>query len=381
MLEDLKVLIVEDSESDAELLVRNLHSSGYNVDYKIVESEEEMRMALIAEQFQIIYSDYRMPSFTAAVALDVLKEISPETPFIVISGSIGEVTAVDMMKSGADDYLLKGNLTKLGQLTRRALIEAKNRKELRAAEEKLVASAKMSALGEMASVIAHEINNPLMVITTKVSTILKQVEAGQLGNDDANEILKANLMKISKNAHRIAKIIKSVKTISRNAENDPMEECGIKGIIEDAIELCNEKFIDSGVDLRLDLDISDQVYTMGRATQLTQVILNVLTNAFDAVSSNSDKWVSVKVSETHSEIKIQITDSGSGIPDQVLNKMMEPFFTTKGAGSGTGLGLSISKTIIEGHKGQFYYDKNFANTTFVIKLPLMAMENDFKIAA
>jgi C4-dicarboxylate-specific signal transduction histidine kinase len=377
MSNEIKVLIAEDILSDAELIVRQLEKANLKFQYVRVETAEEMQEALKHGTFNIIYSDYQMPGFTALDALKIAREHVKDVPFIVISGSIGEETAVELMKAGAHDYLLKSNLAKLSQLTMKALEDAQNRIELREAErvvnlqrEKLVDAAKMSALGEMASVIAHEINNPLMVITSKVSLLIRQIDNGQINSDEFKEKLKDNLQLVSKTAQRIARIVKGVKTISRNAENDPMELCSLKGIFEDSLELCREKFQDFEIELRTHMEFDDEFSLEGRSSQLSQVILNLLTNALDAVKALPHKWVELKVVPGIHGVVISVTDSGFGISNQIINKMMEPFFTTKGVGKGTGLGLSISKAIIEDHQGQFYYDQNSLNTCFVIKLPL-----------
>jgi signal transduction histidine kinase len=106
-----------------------------------------------------------------------------------------------------------------------------------------------------------------------------------------------------------------------------------------------------------------------RPTEISQILLNLLNNAFDAVFSLSEKWVELQVEELPDEIRIQVTDSGSGISKGIREKLMQPFFTTKEPGKGTGLGLSISNRIALKHHGKIYLDESCKNTRFVLVLP------------
>ena len=104
--------------------------------------------------------------------------------------------------------------------------------------------------------------------------------------------------------------------------------------------------------------------------QVEQVILNLLNNAIDAIELNETKWVKIDFLKKETSIIISVTDSGKGIPDDIVEKIMQPFYSTKETGKGTGLGLSISKGIIENHKGTLTYDGSIGNTRFLIELPL-----------
>ena len=134
----LAVLIVEDLESDAQLIIRLLRKTGYEVISEQVETAEQMRAALEKRTWDIVISDYSLPQFDGHAALDILKEKQRDIPFIVVSGAIGEETAVAMMKAGANDYLMKGNLARLAPAVSRELEQAQNRRAHRLAEEELV---------------------------------------------------------------------------------------------------------------------------------------------------------------------------------------------------------------------------------------------------
>jgi len=242
--------------------------------------------------------------------------------------------------------------------------------ERKAAEEllkdqqmKLTLSAKMSSLGEMAGGIAHEINNPLTIINSKAVLLRKHLDNG---NPDFEKI-KNDLVKIEDTSNRIAKIIRGLNSFSRNTEGDPMEDFSIGQIIEDTLELCGERFKYHSIALTVDIQTDPLIHC--RPLQITQVIMNLLCNAYDAVYERQERWVKVQVTEDDTKVTISVTDSGKGISNEVVEKMMNPFFTTKDIGKGTGLGLSISKGIVEDHTGLFFYDIHSPNTRFIIELP------------
>jgi len=133
----LRPLLVEDSEDDAALLLRELARSGYEPIWKRVDTSEGMKNALDEEAWDIVFADYAMPQFSAPAALALLQESGLDLPFIVISGTVGEDVAVATMLSGAHDYLMKGNLTRLGPAIERELRQAEMRKGKKRAEDAL----------------------------------------------------------------------------------------------------------------------------------------------------------------------------------------------------------------------------------------------------
>ena len=136
MTKPVRVLIVEDSEDDALLLVRELQRGGYDPTYERIDAADAMNSALDEGHWDIVVCDYTMPKFNALNALRLLKEKGLDLPFIVVSGTIGEGTAVECMKAGAHDYLMKGNLNRLAPAIARELREARMRRQSRQAEEK-----------------------------------------------------------------------------------------------------------------------------------------------------------------------------------------------------------------------------------------------------
>ncbi len=240
-----------------------------------------------------------------------------------------------------------------------------NSKKTVADQQKMIIStSKMLALGEMAGGIAHEINNPLAIIHGK-SNQLKRLLAKE--TIDLPECL-AQLTKIEVTTERIAKIIRGLRAFSRNSDADPMENFSILRIFEDTLELCKDRFKNRGTELKVNCTTDELLEC--RASEISQILMNLLGNALEAVENLPEKWVELDVKIIGGRAEISVTDSGLCIEPKVVDKMMQPFYTTKEVGKGTGLGLSISKGLAESHQGELFYDDSAKHTRFVLRLPL-----------
>lgn len=254
---------------------------------------------------------------------------------------------------------------------RKALENVKKEKEQLVATQKivteqqakLVAASKFSALGEMAGGIAHEINNPLAIIEGKTSNLIYEAETDLI----QKEKLIKDLGRIQMTVDRISKIVKGLSSYSRNSEKDSFEGSSLEKIINDSLDLCREKITKK--DIQLKLNIQDDLKIMCRPQQIGQIIINLLSNSLDAIEHLEEKWIEVNTEKLGNAILIKVTDSGSGIPMLIQDKLMDPFFTTKEVGKGTGLGLSISKGIAEEHGGSLTLNSTSPRTQFILKLP------------
>jgi len=225
-------------------------------------------------------------------------------------------------------------------------------------------SARLSALGVMASGIAHEINNPLAIVSTGVEQLESLVEDPSRERERLETVIKI----IRRNCERIQRIIRGLRGLSRDASRDPFVTAALTSVITDTLELCRERFRTHGVDLQI-VTPSDGCEIECRPSQLCQVLLNLLNNALDAVENLDDKWVKVEVASDGDRIQIAVTDSGTALPRDLQEKLFVPFFTTKAEQKGMGLGLSISRAIVEGHQGEIMLNANSAHTRFEVHLP------------
>lgn len=238
------------------------------------------------------------------------------------------------------------------------------RENLRVQEAKSHYTAKLVSIGEMAAGIAHEINNPLAIIQGSSDQIEKITAKSDV---DLAKLIEYNL-KIQKTVGRISKIIKSLKGLARNGENDPFVPMSFPLILEPCIEITRQRFRDEKVSLEI-LPYNQDLTFSGQEIQLSQVLMNLINNAFDAAIENEHpRWVKIEIIESEEFADVRISDSGKGIPESIKHKIMEPFFTTKPINKGTGLGLSISKNILENHHGALLLDESAPHTTFIMRL-------------
>ena len=229
-----------------------------------------------------------------------------------------------------------------------------------------LASSKMAVLGEMAATLAHEINNPLAVVFTRSHQLLEAARAGRATNQQTTVIAE----QIHRTADRIAKTVGALRSFSRDGRRDPFERCRLAGIFDETLELCAARFRHHEVDL--EVVCPADLWLECRPGQVAQILLNLLGNALDAVAAAEEpqKWVRLCGAERGAEIEVTVADGGEGPPADALGKLMTTFFTTKGPGQGTGLGLCVSRALAEQHGGSLRFDRESALTLFALRLPM-----------
>ncbi len=233
-------------------------------------------------------------------------------------------------------------------------------------DEIISRTTKYATLGEMAAEMAHEINNPLLIIKTAAGQSLNMIKRGQI----IESKLKDYLEKINLTTDRISKIIKGIKFFSGSQNSDLFTTENLYTVLEDTLSLCREKFHKNLVDLHFEFpEDFEEINIECKSVELSQVILNLLNNAYDAIESFDPKWVNVQVTTDEHHVTISITDCGLGISPEIEKKLFHPFFTTKPRGKGTGLGLSIVQKIIEAHHGKIFIDRSQKNTCFKVVIP------------
>lgn len=237
-------------------------------------------------------------------------------------------------------------------------------KKVKEEQLKSESNAKLASFGEMAAGIAHEINNPLSVISGMIG-IVKKLSTSE--NIDTKKLLSI-INKVENSIDRINKIIKGMKNLSRDGANDPFEYALVAEIIDDAYTFFYKKCEKNNTQLRI-LDYPVNLGLECQIVQVSQVLVILLNNSLDAISELEEKWIEVQVTDFYNSVRISVTDSGKGIPQDLADKIFSPFFTTKAVGRGTGLGLSLAYRIIQSHSGELFIDYDSDNTKFDIIIP------------
>ncbi|MEQ1875586.1 MAG: ATP-binding protein [Bdellovibrionia bacterium] len=258
----------------------------------------------------------------------------------------------------------QGNVVGIVGIARDITERLKHEKMISEQQKMIAHSSKMRALGEMASGVAHEINNPLAIIRTKAEILRELANEGEANTEGI--IVTAE--KIEATVDRMSKIINGLRTFARDSDEDPFVNAKARTIVEETIEFCRERFKNHDIALFVN-EIPDALSLECRPTQISQVLLNLLNNAHDAIADMKEKWVKVDVLDLGETVEISVTDSGTGINSELQDKIMQPFFTTKQIGEGTGLGLSISKGLVESHHGNLLLDTKSKNTRFIVSIP------------
>lgn len=238
--------------------------------------------------------------------------------------------------------------------------------ELRDKQEQLVQAGKLATLGELTTGVAHELNNPLNNIGLFVGNALDLI---QLGTADPERI-SGELDNAMHQVRKASEIISHLRTFGRAAPVS-REPVLINDVIMRGLSLMQEQFRLRQIDLNLKL-CDDNPLVLGNAIQLEQVLINLLTNARDAVGFSALRTISIECVVEAPFVELVISDTGEGIPEGLEQRIFDPFFTTKEVGKGTGLGLSITYGIIKEHHGTITVAKTppGAGATFVIQLPM-----------
>lgn len=226
----------------------------------------------------------------------------------------------------------------------------------------LIEAAKFVAMGTLASGMAHEINNPLAVIHGIQRRIAVMIEKG-LDRDKLKELIGTLDIMVQ----RITGITKGLLEYSRESGKEAFATISVKDIVDKSLGLCRQRLEKCQIQIQLPPDGEGTVTV--RPMQIAQILMHLINNAHDAILHADEKWIKIEVQDYADRIGLIVMDSGKGIPAEVAERIMEPFYTTKEIGAGTGLGLSIAKGIAESHHGKLYLDMKSLHTRFVLELP------------
>jgi C4-dicarboxylate-specific signal transduction histidine kinase len=235
-------------------------------------------------------------------------------------------------------------------------------KQLQSQKEKLVSQSQMASIGEMASGVAHEINNPLTVINGSIFSIIKSLKK----SNSVDEKVFERCDEIVKTTRRVSEIISALQDFSTNTTNNDAEEVSVKSLITNVVNLFKEKLDSNNIKLEINHFNNDFNINCNK-NEVSQVLFNLLINSIYFVSKLDTKWIRFETSIEDKSFVIKVIDSGDGINQDIQEKILEPFFSTKDIGEGSGLGLSSSIGVLRKNNAQLSIDHKTQNTTFIIK--------------
>ncbi len=378
-LSSLRVLFVEDSADDVELIRLELTRHGFQVQPRIAGTRSDFVAAIGEGEWDVVLSDHSMKEFSSTDALQLLRDHDSDVPFIIVSGTIGEDAAVEAMRAGAHDYVLKHNLRRLGPAVERGLREAANRRmqhtteaALHASENRLRHAQRMEAVGRLAGGIAHDFNNLLTVILGFSEFLIEELPEHGAAHRDASEIRMA--------AQRATRLTKQLLAFSRQQvlERRVIDLVGAVSEMQPMIE----RLIGEDVQFSFSHAKPPQLVLMDPG-QFEQIVMNLVINARDAMPGGGRLTLFVDRTRLDAQqageleiapgeyVRLAVTDSGDGIDAATLEHIFEPFFTTKAPGSGTGLGLSTVFGIVHQSSGAIDVQSVVKQgTTFRVYFPL-----------
>ena len=235
--------------------------------------------------------------------------------------------------------------------------------KIREEQAKAQASAKLASFGEMAAGIAHEINNPLAIISGNLSIIESKMQKATIDLD-----IEKYYHRIVKSVDRINKIIRGMKNLARDGQGDPFEFTLVQDIIDDSLTLLSKKCSRENIALTIS-NLDHELGLECQTVQLSQVLVILINNAIDALAGQQNKWIKIQTQDLVDRVVISVTDSGNGIPEEQQDKIFQPFYTTKEVGKGTGLGLGIAAKIVKQHNAELFVDNSSQNTKFDLIFP------------
>lgn len=371
-MSELRVLLVEDSETDAILILRELQKAGYSPALRRVETREDMTSALNHEAWDVILCDHALPQFNSAQALSLVRTLAHNLPFIIVSGHIGEDAAVAAMKSGADDYVMKSNLKRLVPVLEREIRDAKERverkraeEELRKKEEELLVAKRVEAMkDEFIGMVSHELKNPLTVITGALMVAMDE----RLPRSEANGLIRDAL----ESAASLTVIIENLLELSRSQNQHlqlKREPYSIAKIAQAVVQQLRTKSVRHQIVIDIPADLPDVPMDPVR---IERVLYNLIDNAIKYSPEGGQVRVSAGLQE---DMVISVADQGIGISAQDKQRLFKHFERIEKHGSqkidGIGLGLKVCQILVEAHQGKIRVESEEGKgSTFLFNLPL-----------
>jgi two-component system cell cycle sensor histidine kinase/response regulator CckA len=384
MKPSLHILHLEDDPNDAALIQSTLEAEGITCAITCVQTREDFVAALENGGVDMIISDCSLPAFDGMSALKIARAGWPAIPLIFVSRTLGEEQAIDSVKSGATDYVLKDRLARLAPAVRRAMQEAKDRAERGRLQAQFIEAQKMEAIGQLAGGVAHDFNNILGIIMGYSELMMMKLGADEESREHLETIRSA--------AERAAGLTRQLLVFSRKQTVQPVV-LNLNDVLKDMNKMLR-RLIDEHIEMTV---VPGE--NLGRikadSGYVGQLLMNLVVNARDAMPNGGRLTVAshnAALDENYARanagvipgdyVMLSVSDTGTGMGKEVKAHLFEAFFTTKPKGKGTGLGLATCATIVEQSGGHICVESEVGRgTTFKIYFPRVEQPVDLPAIA
>jgi len=362
----VKILVLEHEPDDIELLHYELKKGGLHYAITVVQERIKYEQALRDLKADIVLSDYVLPDFDGATAFYMKKEIAPDTPFIIVSGTIGEENAVELIKAGVTDYVLKDKLFTVVTKLNRALKESREHREKKEQEKRLESYARElersnKELEEFAYITSHDLQEPLRMVGSFLQLLQKKYKDKL--DKEANEYIYYAV----DGAVRMKRLISDLLNYSRTNKEWLIELVDISEIIQEALKNLRTSINECGA--RVDFEYMPVLRV--DAAQMLQLFQNLIGNAIKFRREGAQPVIKINAVKKDPEWLFSVEDNGIGIDQQYSDKVFVIFkkLHNKAKFEGTGIGLSIAKKIVERHGGRIWFESEPGKgTTFYFTL-------------